>query len=134
MTPANTAPPAASDTIRYDYDQDVDILYISFAPGEQATAAVELNDTMLLRLNLAERRAVGLTLMDFTVLAQPTAIGPRHFPLSGLQELEPAWQEMVIALITSPPVNRILTVATFSSSGYELIPIVSVENPLAVAN
>jgi predicted nucleic acid-binding protein len=27
------------------YDKDADVLYVSFAPGEKATTAVELNDT-----------------------------------------------------------------------------------------
>ena len=52
----------------YSYDEEVDILYVSFSPGEKATSAVELNDNMLLRLNLAEQRAIGLTLMDYSVL------------------------------------------------------------------
>src|SRR5438309_82409 len=51
----------------YSYDKEADVLYISFAPGETPTAAVELNDNILLRFNLSEKRAVGLTLMDFSV-------------------------------------------------------------------
>ncbi len=54
----------------YSYDKDVDVLYISFSPGEKATTAVELNDNILLRFNKAEMRAVGLTLMDFSMLVQ----------------------------------------------------------------
>ena len=117
--------------IHYDYDEDIDILYISFAPGEKATAAVELNENILLRFDRAERRAIGITLMDFSVLVQPSELGPRHFPLSGLADLEPEWQEIVVDLLTSPPVNQILKVASFTSSAAETTPIVSVENPLA---
>ena len=122
------------DAIHFDYDQDVDILYISFAPGEQATTAVEINDNILLRFNFDERRAIGLTLMDFSVLVQPTALGPRHFPLSGLAALETDWQEVVLELLAAPPVNQILTMATYAVSASETLPIVAVENPLAVAN
>jgi hypothetical protein len=46
---------------KYSYDKEADVLYISFSPGEKATAAVELNDNILLRFNRAEKRAVGLT-------------------------------------------------------------------------
>jgi len=74
------------ENIVYNYDQEVDILYICFSPGEKATTAVELNDNILLRLNRQERRAVGLTLMDFSVLIQPTELGPRSFPLCGHAE------------------------------------------------
>ena len=97
----------------YSYDKEADVLYISFSPGEKATSAVELNDNILLRFNRAEQRAVGLTLMDFSVLVQLTNLGPRSFPLSGLQDLEPEWQEMVIDIITRPPVSQILKVYVF---------------------
>lgn len=113
----------------YTYDQEVDILYISFAPGEKATAAVELNENMVLRLNFDEKRAVGLTLLDFSVLAQMTRLGPRQFPLSGLDELEPEWQEMVIEILTAPPVNQILQVSMYSASLTQPVPIALV-NPL----
>ena len=52
----------------YNYDKEADIMYISFASGEKATTAVELNKNILLRLNRSEKRVVGLTLMDFSVL------------------------------------------------------------------
>ena len=113
----------------YSYDKEADVLYISFSPGEKATAAVELNENILLRFNRAEKRAVGLTLMDFSVLVQLTKLGPRSFPLSGLEELEPEWQETVIDIITRPPVNQILKVSTYTPSPTETVPITSVEKP-----
>ena len=73
-----------TETPIFTYDKEVDILYISFHPGEKATAAVELNDNILLRFNEEEARALGLTLMDYSVLVQPTNLGPRTFPLTGL--------------------------------------------------
>lgn len=118
----------------YNYDQDADVLYISFASGEKATTAVELNDNILLRFNRAEKRAIGLTLIDFSVLIQLTEVGPRGFPLSGLSDLEPEWQELVSKLITSPPVNQILKVSSFTTSLTSSIPVAFVEKPpIAVA-
>ena len=111
----------------YHYDKEVDVLYISFSPGEKATSAVELNDNMLLRFNRANKRAIGLTLMDFSILVQLTDLGPRYFPLSGLSELEPDWQDMVIEIITKPPVNQILRVSAYTPSMAETIPIALVE-------
>jgi len=113
----------------YSYDKEADVLYISFSPGEKATTAVELNDNILLRFNRAEKRAVGLTLMDFSVLVQLTKLGPRSFPLSGLKELETEWQETVIEIITTPPVNQILKVSSYTPSLAETVPITSVERP-----
>ena len=113
----------------YSYDKEADVLYISFSPGEKATTTVELNDNILLRFDRAEKRAIGLTLMDFSVLVQLTKLGPRSFPLSGLNELEPEWQDMVIEIITSSPVNQILKVSNYSPSLNESVPITSVEKP-----
>ena len=115
----------------YTYDQEVDILYISFAPGEKATTAVELNEHMVLRLKFVEKRAVGVTLLDFSVLAQMTRLGPRQFPLNGLDELELEWQEMVIEILTAPPVNQILQVSMYSASLTQPVPIALV-NPLPI--
>lgn len=113
----------------YDYDSEVDVLYISFSPGEKATAAVELNDNILLRFNRTEKRAIGLTLMDFSVLVQLTNLGPRSFPLTSLSELEPDWQEMIIEIITKPPVSQILKLSAYTPHLTETIPIALVENP-----
>jgi len=118
-----------NQTPTYSYDKEADVLYISFAPGEKASTAVELNDNILLRLNRAEKRAVGLTLMDFSVLVQLTKLGPRSFPLTGLKELEPDWQEMVIEIITQSPVNQILKVSSYTPSINEIVPITSVVKP-----
>jgi uncharacterized protein YuzE len=114
---------AMSENTTYSYDKDVDILYISFFPGEKATTAVELNDNILLRFNKAERRAIGLTLMDFSVLVQLTNVGPRGFPLTGLNDLEPEWQEIVLEIIKKPPVNQILKLLAYTPSLNETMPI-----------
>jgi uncharacterized protein YuzE len=122
-----------TNTPVYSYDEEVDVLYVSFAPGEKATAAVELNDNILLRFNKAEKRAIGLTLMDFSVLVQQTELGPRGFPMPGLDELESEWQEVVIGIITSSPVNQVLHVLAYTPSILESVPITFVSPPVAVA-
>ena len=113
----------------YFYDKETDVLYISFSPGEKATTAVELNDNILLRFNRLEKRAIGLTLMDFSVLVQLTNLGPRTFPLYGLVDLEPDWRDTVIEIITSPPVNRILKVSVYTPSLTDTVPVAFIEKP-----
>jgi hypothetical protein len=81
-------------------------LKIAFAPGEQATTAVELNDNILLRFNWEERRAVGVTLMDVSLL--PAAASSGGLPLTGLTDLKPEWQAVAIALLDSPQVRDAL--------------------------
>ena len=58
---------------------------------------------------------------DFSVLAQPTPMGPRHFPLSGLHDLDPDFQEWVLELLVKPPVSQVLTVAAYSASASETV-------------
>lgn len=113
----------------YSYDKEADVLYISFSPGEKPTAAVELNPNILLRFNRTEERAIGLTLMDFSVLVQLTELGPRNFPLTGMKDLEPEWQDVVIKIITSTPVNQILKVSVYTPSAVEIVPITFVKKP-----
>jgi uncharacterized protein YuzE len=112
---------------RIRYDQESDTLYISFAPGERATG-IELNDHILLRLDKQSRAAVGLTLFNFSLLAQQTEVGPRSFPLSGLAELSPERRALALAVLQSPPVHEFLTVSAYSPTGDEVIPITLVRS------
>jgi uncharacterized protein YuzE len=106
----------------YHYDEISDTLYISFRPGEKATG-IELNDYILLRLNKKKRRVIGLTVFEYSVLAQKTAIGSRSFPLSGLDELSEELTELVLAILKKPPVSEILHLSLFTPSTTETIPI-----------
>lgn len=108
----------------FKYDELSDTLYISFAPGEKATG-IELNEHILLRVNKAERRAIGLTLFDYSVLAQSTELGIRSFPLSGLGDLSLELRELVIDILRTPPVDRILSLSAYVPSAAETIPISS---------
>jgi hypothetical protein len=67
--------------------------------------------------------------MDFSVLVQLTELGPRSFPLGGLNELEPEWQETVIDIITQPPVSQILKVSVYTPSLTDTVPVALVERP-----
>ena len=108
------------------YDEVSDSLHISFAPGETATG-IELNEHILLRINKAERRAVGLTLFDYSVLAQPTELGLRSLPLNGLNDLPVELRELVIDILRSAPVRNILSLSAYSPSPVEAIPITSLQ-------
>ncbi len=117
----------------YNYDQQSDTLYISFEPGENATG-VELNEHILLRIDKRKRKAVGMTLLEFSLLTQKTEIGPRSFPLSGLAELPEELKNMVIGILTTPPINEILHMSAYTPSSMETIPITSLNSvPSVVA-
>lgn len=95
-----------SSKVHYNYDQDVDIRYIAFAPAEPVATSVELNGNILLRFNREERRAVGVTVMDYALLRAAASID--DLPLGGLADLEPEWQEAAIAVLNSPQVSQAL--------------------------
>lgn len=97
----------------FNYDEVSDTLYISFAPGEVATG-IELNDYILLRINKQERRAVGLSIFEYSILAQSTELGPRSFPLSGLADLSPDLRELVLYILRRPPVSDLLAISAYT--------------------
>ena len=115
----------------FNYDEISDTLYVSFEPGEKATG-IELNEHILLRININERRAIGLTFLEYSLLAQKTEVGPRSFPLTGLSELSEELREIVLYILLCPPVNDILSLSTYTPSIVEAIPIISLQ-PVAIA-
>lgn len=111
----------------YNYDDTSDTLYVSFAPGQPATG-IELSDHILLRIDRTAATAVGLTVFEYSLLAQPTELGPRSFPLTGLTDLPDKLRELVLAIMRQSPVNAILTMSAYTPSAIETIPIASVRS------
>lgn len=111
----------------FKYDEPGDTMYISFAVGEKGTG-IELNEQILLRINQAERRVVGLTLFDYSVLARRTEIGFRSLPLNGLNDLPAEMREMVLEILLSAPVKDVLSLSAYTPSTAETIPITSLQN------
>ncbi len=107
------------------YDEPSDTLYVSFAPSEKATG-IELNENLLLRVNKAERRAVGLTIFNYSFLAQQTEAGVRSLPLTGLNVLSPDMRELALEILRRPPVKEMLAVSAYTPSAVESIPIAAV--------
>lgn len=113
--------------VRMVYDQEADILEIFFGKNEPATG-IELTDYIILRFNQQSRRAVSLTLLHFSVLAERTEYGPRSFSLSKLDELSPELREDILHLITSIPVSQFLKLSYFQASPTKQIPFTYVES------
>ncbi len=111
----------------FNYDEASDTLTVSFAPGEKATG-IELNDHILLRVNKKDRRAIGLTFFEYSVLAQRTEIGPRSFPLSGLAQLSDELRELTLDILRRPPVNEILSLSSYTPTSVDSIPITSLQS------
>ncbi len=110
----------------FNYDETSDTLYVSFEPGVTGTG-IELNDHILLRLNKQEKKAIGLTFFDYSLLAQQTNLGPRSFPLTGLSQLSDELQDIVFDVLQRLPVNTLLSLSAYTPSAIETIPITSVQ-------
>jgi len=97
--------------IRLAYDEQADMLDIFFGENRKG-AGVELTEHILLRLDRESGRAISLSILDFSILASPTEFGVRSFALTGLNDLPQELREMVARIITTPPINQFLKVAT----------------------
>lgn len=105
-----------------NYDEISDTLYISFASSEHVTG-IELTPHILLRLNMQERKAIGLTFLEYSLLAHKTDIGPRSFPLTGFTELSDDLRDIVLDVLQRPPVSDVLLLSSYTPSISETIPI-----------
>ena len=111
-----------------NYDEASDTLYVSFVPNVKATG-IELNDHILLRIDKEARRAVGITLLNYSILIQKADFGPRSFPLTGLAKLSEENREIVLAILEKSPVKEILSLSTYTPSLAEAIPITLLHLP-----
>jgi len=107
---------------KINYDEMSDTLYVSFEPGTKATG-IELNEHILLRINKDNRKVIGVTFFEYSLLAQKTYLGPRSFPLTGLSELSGDLRQIVLDILLTPPVSDFLSVSAFTPSNAEFIPI-----------
>lgn len=90
------------------------------------STGLELNENLLLRVNKAERRAVGLSIFNHSFLVQPTEAGVRSLPLTGLQRLSEELRELALEILLRSPVKEVLAVSAYTPSVIESIPIASV--------
>lgn len=111
-----------------NYDETSDTLYISFIPGVKATG-IELNEHILLRSDMGNRRAVGITFLNYSILIQKADFGPRSFPLTGLTKLSDETREIVLEILESKPIKKILSLSTYTPSFSEAIPITLLHLP-----
>lgn len=94
----------------YSYDPESDVLEVHFEAKRPAWT-IELTDNIMLSVDRQTRRAVALLFLDFTELARPTPLGPQSFPLTGLADLPASERNLVIEVVTSPPVSEWLDVS-----------------------
>ncbi|MBI5822623.1 MAG: DUF2283 domain-containing protein [Chloroflexi bacterium] len=110
------------------YDNVSDTLYMSFIPDVKATG-IELNEHILLRIDRENRKAIGITFLNYSILIQKADFGPRSFRLTGLTNLSDETREIVMEILESEPVKAILSLSTYTPSFSEGIPITLLHLP-----
>jgi hypothetical protein len=100
--------------IKYNYDKEADVLYVSFGRSEHVTG-VELADNILLRLDTGKAtgtspQAVGLTFISFAAMMAHHKDKPLNIPLAKLRSLPDDLWQAVMAVVTTPPVSDFLAV------------------------
>jgi hypothetical protein len=94
------------------------------AYGETSAAAIE-----------SERRAVGLTFLEDSVLTEKTELGPRSFPLTGLARLPSESRELILSILQRPPASDFLSLSAYTPSRGETIPAASIRlSPLVTSS
>lgn len=95
----------------YRHDPESDVLEVHFEAKRPAWT-IELTGNIMLSVDRQTGRAVALSFLDFTELVRPTPLGLPSFPLTGLADLPLAERNLVIKVVTTPPVNQWLDVST----------------------
>jgi hypothetical protein len=122
--PSNDSPVSKEGEGRIHYDREGDVLEVYF--GEKRRVwTIELTENIAVGIDRQAETVLSLSFLDFSRLARPTASGPRSFPVTGLAEIPDRERELVLRLVTSPPVTRWLDVSTV-----ETLP----DSPFAVAH
>ena len=101
---------------RYEYDAEGDVLDVYFDDvhfqRRQPVWTIELTPNILISIDRKARKAMQLTLMDYSELVRSTESGPDSFPVVGLADLPVAERQLVLKILNSPPVNQWLDVST----------------------
>jgi len=98
--------------IKVNYDEDADVLYVSFGRSEHVTG-VKLADNILLRLDTGKATgtlptAIGLTFISFGRMMAHYRNTPLNVPLANLRSLPDDLWQAVMDVVTTPPVSDFL--------------------------
>ncbi len=103
---------STGETVLSEYHPDGDLLEIIFRPGE-ATAAVELTESIILRFDWATDEPLSLGFISFSQLARPAEFGEVYFEL-----LTAEWPDevktKVLMMLRRPPLTEFLALSSFA--------------------
>lgn len=115
------------DNITFNYDEEADVLYVSFGRSSHVTG-VELTENLLLRLDTGKTtgtppRAVGLTFISFAQMMLHHQDRPLTVSLTNLRNLPEEVWNATIKVVTTPPVSDFLEVGLSFSPQTPPLPV-----------
>ena len=117
---------ASGGIANISYNETDDILEIVLNGNKPATG-IELTDNILLRVDRKTGQAASLTILHFSILTERTEFGPRSYALDNLDELPEDLRELVLRIISTPPVNQFLKLSHFQESPTKRVSFTYVE-------
>ncbi len=123
---------STGQTAWYEYDSDGDVLEIFFQPGE-ATCAIELTESMILRFDWEKNVPLSLSFISFSRLLQQSKYGEVHFQLLADEWLDEA-RDKIWAMIQTTPLNEFLKLSSYAPAHtQQIIPMAAIRQPNLVA-
>ena len=120
----------------YEYEPDTDLLEIFFQRGE-ATAAVELAESIILRFDWSTEQPLSLSFISASQLVKPTIYGEPNYQLL-VDEWPDPLQEKVWRMLRTSPLNEFLLLRSYTPAhSLEPVPMATIQplalTPLAMA-
>lgn len=116
------------EKVRYEYDQEGDILEIFFRPGE-ASAAIELTESIVLRFDWQTATPLSLSFISFSRLVQPAEHGENYFQLLADEWPEEA-SDKIWTMLATDPLKQFFQVGSYiPPHTRQTIPIAAVKQP-----
>jgi hypothetical protein len=114
----------------YEYESDTDLLEIFFQRGE-ATAAVELAESIILRFDWATEQPLSLSFISAAHLVKPTIYGEPNYQLL-VDEWPDLVREKVWRMLRTAPLNEFLLLRSYTPAhSSEPLPMATIQ-PLAL--
>ena len=114
------------ESTKINYDEDADVLYISFGRSQHVTG-VKLAENILLRVDTGKSdqtapRAIGLTFVSFKQMMAQQGNTPLNIPIANLRNLPEDLGQTVWRILSSAPVSDFLAVGLSLSPQTMVLP------------
>ncbi|MGH7598300.1 MAG: hypothetical protein ACREOI_18245 [bacterium] len=115
-------------TACYEYDRDGDVLEIIFQSGE-ATGAVELTESIVLRFNWETNEPLSLSFISFSRLLQANPYGEVHFQLL-TDEWPDEIRDKIWPMLLKTPLADFLKLSGYAPAHtHQIIPMATIRQP-----